>query len=55
MAKWLKDVFEQAEKDYNDLPEWKKKLIILGELKEVSSIREKTKPDSLRYHNDEWT
>jgi len=52
-GKWLVRVFEQAEKKYEQLPEWKKRLWakedFLNEQKQTSSIRER------RYDPNDWT
>ena len=56
MDRWLSDVFESVEKEYNSLPEWKKKLIVEAELrKDKSRIRQKSETNQLKDYTNDWT
>jgi len=49
---------EQDNEFYNSIPEWKKKLIVLSELKKEHEkneyVRQKVETNQLKYNND-WT
>ena len=52
MKLWLKKVFEEADKTYEELPDWKKNLSSREDFardQETSRIRQK------RYNSDDWT
>ena len=53
MEKWLKDVMEHTDIEYDSLPKWKKELWEQKEfIQEVNRIRQ---ANPWRYENDIWT